>query len=128
MEALIIAATRQTPSVKFDPTDRHLRITGVSIPENASEFYLPVIDWLKNNGADLENGTTVSFSLTYFNSSSLKALYLVLMELKKLLDAGKSFDVFWYVEEEDEFMSEAAETFTEMVGIPLKLVTGSLED
>ena len=42
------------------------------------------------------------------------------------MNGGKKIDVQWYVEEDDEFMQEAGETFSEMVDIPLNMVTGSL--
>jgi hypothetical protein len=64
------------------------------------------------------------FSLPYFNSSSLKALYAVLVEIKNGIDQGKEFEVNWYVEDEDEFMIEAGETYQELLGMKINLITG----
>lgn len=126
MEALHLPATKNTPEVLFSPATGIYRLVGNSIPENASEFYSPVMIWLKDNLVHTANGATFEFDLPYFNSSSLKALYLVLLELKKEADKGKELKLRWYAEENDEFMSEAAETFTEMVGLELELVIGKL--
>ena len=126
MESLHITGNRQDPNVTFDPANGVFHIVGVSIPEHASEFYAPVLRWLQEAGHTIPDGSTIHCSLSYFNSSSLKALYLVLMEVQKLIDAGKRIAVNWYVEEDDEFMAEAAETFTEMVGIELNIINGKL--
>lgn len=127
MNALHLPATKNTPEVFFSPTANTYRIVGNSIPENASEFYAPVMNWLSENLEHAQHGATFEFDLPYFNSSSLKALYLVLLELKKEADKGKAIRLRWFAEENDEFMTEAAETFTEMVGLELELVIGKLQ-
>ena len=126
MEHFNIRATRNTPSVSYDPRINVFRLIGNSIPENASEFYTPVIEWLKRESRALPDGATFEFCLPYFNSSSLKALYLLLVELKKAMDAGKRFEAIWHVEEGDDFMSEAAETFTELAEIQFSMRAGLL--
>ncbi|MBL7950887.1 MAG: DUF1987 domain-containing protein [Flavobacteriales bacterium] len=127
MEDLHLTATKNTPEVFFSITAGTYRIMGNSIPENASELYAPVMAWLQKNLTHVADGATFEFDLPYFNSSSLKALYLVLLELKKEADQGKNLRLRWFAEENDEFMTEAAETFTEMVGIELELVIGKLQ-
>ena len=127
MEILRIAATRNTPAIFIDPAGNRFRMVGNSLPENAGEFYTPVIGQLKQALPELDNGSIFEFCLPYFNSSSLKAIYLMLVEIKKEIDKGKQFEVIWHVEEDDDFMSEAAETFTEMCGIELTLRMGLIE-
>lgn len=122
---LHLFATKSTPEVLFSPQQNIYRMVGNSIPENASETYAPVMEWLRNEFRSLSGPVTFDFDLPYFNSSSLKALYLVLLELKKATLAGKEIDLRWYIDENDEFMTEAAETFREMVGLDLKLVAGT---
>lgn len=127
MEPINIRATRNTPSVTYDAPGNLFSLIGNSIPENAGEFYTPVIDWLKHTLPTMPDGSTFAFCLPYFNSSSLKALYLLLMELKKEMDAGKRFETIWHLEEDDDFMTEAAETFTEMTGIEFTFKVGVIE-
>lgn len=126
MEAINILGTRNTPSVTYDDQARTFSVIGNSIPENASEFYAPIMNWLKAELPDMQDGTIFQFSLPYFNSSSLKALYLVLMEIKKEMHTGKQFSAIWHIEEGDDFMSEAAETFAEMTEIEFTLKEGLL--
>ncbi|MFZ1331496.1 MAG: DUF1987 domain-containing protein, partial [Flavobacteriales bacterium] len=98
-----------------------------SIPENAGKFYTPVLEWLRENITLINTGSVFEFCLPYFNSSSLKALYMMLMEVKKESEKGKKFEVDWYIEDDDDFMTDAAETFTEMVGIKLNLRKGPID-
>jgi len=124
MEQLHIVATRNTPSVVFLPEKATFHIVGSSIPEDPGTFYGPVVQWLQRNVAQLPDTCAFAFSLPYFNSSSLKALYSVLVEIKKGIDQGKAFEVNWYVEDEDEFMIEAGETYQELLGMKINLITG----
>jgi hypothetical protein len=121
-----IKATRNTPAVCFDPAVPSFTVAGNSIPENAGEFYGPIIEQLRQQIPAMTDGTSFVFCLPYFNSSSLKAIYLLLNEIKVGMDQGKRFEVIWHMEEEDDFMSDAAETFSEMTGIPFTLKTGLL--
>lgn len=124
MEELNIAATRNTPAVSYQPQDAKFIVSGHSIPENASNFYRPVMEWLIRNGSELPADCTFEFNLPYFNSSSLKALYLLLMEIKKAMQDRKGYRIAWYVEDGDEFMQEAADTFTELTGINIEVCQG----
>ena len=47
MKELNIEPTSTSPKVIFDPTTNIFEITGESRPENASVFYKPIIDWVK---------------------------------------------------------------------------------
>lgn len=124
MSQLIIIETRNTPAVLFDISTKCFRVSGHSIPENAGDFYTPVLNWLNKNLAEISSPAVFEFNLPYFNSSSLKALYLILKAIKKEITNGKAFEVVWFIEEDDDFMTEAAETFEEMVGLKLTLDTG----
>ena len=41
-----IKGTDETPEINFDKAGNCLKISGVSMPENALDFYLPAISWL----------------------------------------------------------------------------------
>lgn len=124
--AFDIKATRNTPAVRYEPATPAFIVAGNSIPENAGEFYGPIIEHLHKEIPGMPDGMSFIFCLPYFNSSSLKAIYLLLNEIKAGMDLGKRFDVIWHMEEEDDFMSDAAETFAEMTGISFILKAGLL--
>ncbi len=123
MEELNFPGTKNTPEIVYDRANSRYTVIGISIPENANAFYGPVIERTAKVLPDMADGTVFHFRLPYFNSSSLKALYMLLSEVKKALENGKSFIIEWCVEEDDEFMTEAAETFSEMLGVPLTVIT-----
>lgn len=125
MEELNIAATRNTPAVQYQAHPARFTVSGNSIPENAGNFYRPIMEWIARNGAGLPADCTFEFSLPYFNSSSLKALYLLLMEIKNAMQDRKEHRIAWYVEEEDEFMQEAADTFAELTGMHIEVCHGA---
>lgn len=122
MEALNIAATKNTPAITFDPASNRFSVIGISVPENASEFYQPIIERLFRAGDTPAPGSVFHFRLNYFNSSSLKAIYMLLSEVKKGIDSGHGYVIEWCVEQDDEFMQEAAETFSELLGVPLTVL------
>jgi hypothetical protein len=125
--ALNIVAERNSPAVSFNPEHCWFRIVGNSIPENAGAFYAPVVEWIRQHREQIPDGCVFEFSLPYFNSSSLKALYQVLQEIKMGIDQGKRFMVTWYVEEEDDFMLEAGETYRDMLGLDIDIKPGHIE-
>lgn len=122
MEPLIISASRNTPDIHFEPSTSTFEVSGISVPENASEFYQPVAQWLVNSLPHLSPGVTFVFRLTYFNSTSLKAIYQLLKNIKDANTMGASIKVQWHAEVDDEFMLESAEMYSEMLGMPIELV------
>lgn len=125
MDNLNIPASHNTPQVVYDPDSATFSMVGTSIPENAGAFYGPVVQWLQAHARDLPDDCTFIFSLPYFNSSSLKAIYTVLLEVKKAIDMGRNFTVNWHVEDQDDFMTEAGETYQDMLGMTINLTPGS---
>jgi hypothetical protein len=123
MGHLHIASTRNTPMVDLDLDQRRFQLVGHSLPENASQFYAPILDWLQTHLPSVEVPCTFEFNLPYFNSSSLKAIYLLLQTIKSGVDRGQQFTVKWFVEPDDDFMTEACETFQEMVDMDIQMLT-----
>lgn len=126
MENLLISATKSTPAVSFLPEQGIFSIVGRSLPENASDFYAPVLDWLEANLAELRGAANFAFDLTYFNSSSMKALFMLLSQIKERQMTGQELSVAWYVEDNDEFMTEAAETMMDLTGIKIEIRPGHM--
>lgn len=115
MTSLILPPTRNTPSIWFEPNAGRFEMSGISVPENASEFYQPVYDWLDGILPHIVEGQLFRFQLSYFNSTSLKAIFLL---LKRIVDngvLGPKAVIHWCVEEDDEFMIESAEMYMELL-------------
>jgi hypothetical protein len=116
MENLVIEGTKSSPRISFDAMAGILDISGESYPENAANFYTPVIDWI--NRFLQQKGTqpvTINITLHYFNSSSSK----VLMNLFEILDNahahGTPITVNWRYHEENDTAIECGEEFKEEI-------------
>jgi hypothetical protein len=114
MRALKVAGTEFTPDISFDPEKGKLDISGVSRPENANEFYEPVIEWLNNYIKVPADETSVNIRFDYFNTSSLKYFLIILSSLKEISDNGKPLEIFWWYDAEDESMLEAGKNLEEL--------------
>jgi hypothetical protein len=122
MEPFFIAATKSTPEIEIIHDDGTLSIRGMSIPENAAEFYAPVMMEVDRLARHSTGTITTVFDLSYFNSSSLKAIYMILARLKEARIMGSTLEVRWVVEDEDEFMLESSTYFEELLGIAMTIV------
>jgi len=114
MEGLEIAATDRTPAVSFDFDKHHLKISGESYPEDVSAFYHPIFEALDASLAGLGDGSCrFDFELIYFNSSSAKAIMMLMEKLDEAAANGAEVEVYWYYDEEDDTMRELGEEFGE---------------
>jgi len=123
MEPLIIGATEKTPGIIFDPYNDNYEISGNSRPENVSEFYYPVINWLIKFEKEVLDRKVIQFNkkhplnlnlkMNYFNSSSAKFLFH-----KK----GHIIRILWHFETDDEDMKYAGEEMSELLDIPFQFI------
>lgn len=120
MEALRIVETHFSPEVNLDKERSRFEFFGKSFPEDAKEFYAPIIDWFKDYVANPNRETTVVFKLEYFNTASSKKLVDMLNILKEIHRQKKVIMIYWYYKSDDEDMHETGETFSEIVGLPFK--------
>jgi hypothetical protein len=114
MQNLTIPATARTPEVNFDFGQHHLRLVGESYPEDVTDFYNPVFQALDSYLATIGQGRCrFDFELIYLNSSSAKAIMMLMDKLDAAAANGASVDVFWYYDKEDDTMQELGEEFGE---------------
>jgi len=109
-----IEATSRTPAVAFDFANHHLKIAGESYPEDVTEFYRPVFDALDVYLGKLGKGSCrFDFELIYLNSSSAKAVMMLIDKLEAAAKKGAAVDVYWFYDKEDDTMQELGEEFGE---------------
>ena len=84
MNSINIDPTVKTPKVNFDAGTGILEIEGRSIPENSTEFYKPIFEWLDNYITSPNSKTVFNFKLEYFNTSSSKCILDLFRKLEKL--------------------------------------------
>ena len=61
------------------------------------------------------------FHLPYFNSASMKGILMLMQRIKQGADSGKSWSIHWNVEDDDEFLLDAAESFEETLSFPIQI-------
>jgi len=118
METINVKATDDTPKVTLDAQNNVLLIAGRSLPENIEEFYQPIMDWLDEYSQEPNPETIFTFKMDYFNTLSHKAIFFLVMTLKKIHDAGRNVVVEWYFNEEDEDTREAGHELERVSKIP----------
>lgn len=122
MEVINIEPTNKTPKVVLDASKEVFEIEGRSIPENSTEFYKPVFDWLDNYMSGTGKTTQFNFKLEYFNTSSSKCILDIFRKLEKLHESGNNVVIKWHYEEDDEDMQEAGEDYQSIVKVPVELI------
>lgn len=122
MNTLIIDNTKETPRIHFDPGNNIFEISSRSLPEDADEFYMPIIHWLENYAEKPNPITNFTFKLDYYNTASARYITRIV----KILDQiGEEHDVkiYWYYREIDEDMQSMGEEFRDMVEVDFELIT-----
>ena len=121
METLVIEGTKKTPTVNFDKTSGKLELKGRSIPENAIEFYKPLVDWIEAYSVAPQSNTTVNVQLEYFNSSSSKCIIDILRRIEKIMNPGNNVIINWCCEDDDEDMLNAGYDFKATLKVPFRI-------
>ena len=117
MDNLKIAATERSPAVDFDFAAGRLSLKGESYPEDASAVFGPIFAALEPFlGAAKDCDVTFDFDLTYFNSSSAKALMNMFQMLDHAAEAGCRLTINWFFAPDDDTMKEFGEDFSEDLG------------
>ena len=119
MQTLHLQGTEDTPRIILDKKNGAMEISGRSLPEDSTEFYRPVLDWIGEYATNPNATTTFVFKLEYFNTASSKVILDVLYALEDI----KGIKVQWYFHDEDEDMEEAGQEFSELVEIPFEFLT-----
>lgn len=112
MNDLIIKGEKKTyftPDVNFSAKTGVCEIAGESYQEETFSFFNELIAWLEEYTLKVRKAIIFNVKLTYFNTSSARALLEMLLVLKKYKAQGAEVEINWYVQQEDEGMSEEAE-------------------
>lgn len=119
MEIINIPGTEDTPQVVLNKADGVFEISGRSLPEDAAEFYEPIISWIEQYEKQPNPSTSFMFKLEYFNTASSK----LILDVLSALEAVSGVKVVWYYHEDDEDMEEAGQEFSELVDVPFEFKT-----
>ena len=121
MKPLIIQATEDTPEIVFDPENGVFKISNVSLPENAIEFYAPVIDWLKKYKENPNPETIFDFNIEYLNTASSKQIFELIFLIDKISEFS-DVTIRWHYDVIDEDMHSLGIRFTHLVKVKFELI------
>ncbi len=110
MENLYIEGSDTLPSVQLNSSGL-LKITGRALPENAFNFFKPIIEWVKDFSSETVN---IEINLEYYNTAVSKQLY----DFLKVIDANynnKKINLNWFYEEGDDEILESGEIYEELL-------------
>lgn len=109
MTALQLDATSRTPAVTLDPAAGRLVLKGESYPEDVTSFYATLTSAISAYLDDGPGNLLTEIRLTYFNSSSARALMELLEQLDEAAGNGVQITIDWYCDPDDDITREFAE-------------------
>ncbi|MEZ4889694.1 MAG: DUF1987 domain-containing protein [Crocinitomicaceae bacterium] len=123
MKQFIVESSPSTPYISLNPDTGEMIIEGRAIPENADEFWNPIIHWFESYVHQPAANTVFKMKLEYFNTSSSKRILFLLYKLNTLVKEQNFASVQWYYREEDEEMFEVGNDYAYMVKVPFEFIT-----
>ena len=123
MNALVIETNdTTTPSVTLDKEKAIFEIAGWSHPEDAIDFYSPVLDWLNKYAEDPNAETHFHFRFQYYNTASAKQIFRTFSLLEDVAKKSKT-QIHWHHDAEDSDMLSAGERFSKMSTLPFEFIS-----
>lgn len=95
---LKIKATERTPLFEYNPKEYTFHMVGVSVPDNAKEFYKPILDWVEGySKTNITEQVTINIDLDYFSIQSAS----VLLKILKFFDKLPNVVLNWIFDDKD---------------------------
>jgi SiaC family regulatory phosphoprotein len=121
MNDLIIPGSISSPTVRLDAARGSMELSGESYPQNAFDFFAPILDWTRQYLRECPDPLSLELRLSYLNTSSTKCVIDLLDLLEGAYKIGRQVHVVWYCDKENERAQEAAEEFHEDVTLPFEI-------
>lgn len=110
MNDIYLARTTHSPEIDFRFSEHTLTMSGEAYPENANEFFHPLLMALEQYLGKVDSHDIVfNFRLTYFNSAATKMLYNIFELLNESACTSNRIVLNWYYDEEDDTILEFGE-------------------
>lgn len=122
MENLRIAATVKTPFVDLNQETGVMLVQGRSIPQDAEEFWEPILKWFYAYSVKPAENTCFIFDFEYFNISSSKRVLFLLYKLAEMNESGLNVEVEWRCQDGDKDMREVGNDYACMVNVTFRII------
>jgi len=121
IDRLFVEGKEDRPEIDMNPAENVFLIKGRSIPENAYDFYQPVIDWLDNYMKNPNSLSIFEFRFEHLNTHSTQQIMKILQKLKKLLNDSKA-KIKWYYNKDDNDMLELGSRLKELIDVDIRFI------
>ncbi len=119
---LTLAKTKNTLSVNFDAASGILELSGSSYPENTTEFFKPLIEWIQTYFLEVTGKMVLNIKIDYLNSSSIKYLSDMIDKLENYHKGGGEVELNWHHKEDDDDIKEMGEEIKEDVSFKFTII------
>ncbi|MBK7817327.1 MAG: DUF1987 family protein [Sphingobacteriaceae bacterium] len=128
MENIFIKGTKRTPEISLK-LNGFMSINGISIPEDATEFYRATMEWLdKYEKLDPEN-INLRINFVYINTTSTSMMLRILKKVFAVCSNKDNLKIVWTYETDDSDMFEQGKVLEKLVGHSFEFEqVNSLED
>lgn len=128
MESIFIKGTKRTPEISLK-LNGFMSINGISIPEDATEFYRATMEWLdKYEKLDPEN-INLRINFVYINTTSTSMMLRILKKVFAVCSNKDNLKITWTYERDDSDMYEQGKVLEKLVGHSFEFEqVDSLED
>ena len=110
MEPLIVEKTETTPSIEFNPETGNFCVKGESRPENAFEFFEPVLEWFNKFAIERKpEKIDLDLYIDYLNTISAKYITQLLFKFTNLEKDKIKVGINWYYKKYDQQALEDGE-------------------
>ncbi|MFO7869196.1 MAG: DUF1987 domain-containing protein [Bacteroidales bacterium] len=122
MDSLIIQKTEDTPQVDFNIETGVCKLSGRSLPENAIEFYQPILNWVESVLSESVHKEFIfEIKLEYFNTASSKQLAKMLLLIEKFHEYQKIL-IRWFYEKEDRDMFNSGNQYSKFLKLDFEFI------
>jgi hypothetical protein len=121
-DKFVLSGTEDTPEINFDRKANIFSISGRCYPEDAREFFKPVLEWLEAYVSSPNQSTNLEVDLEYVNSGSVKEVFKMLYLIEDIMESGKDAKVTWCYRSGDDLMEQKGIEFQKFLEAPVELI------
>lgn len=114
MKQINLVQTEDTPKVMFDGQNGVFEISGRSMPEDTSKFYLPLIEWLMEYSKAPLALSHFSFHFEFMSTSTTKQMMKLFFAIEQI-SKNKKVEVIWNYDKGDINMKRSGELLQKLV-------------
>jgi len=115
------ASSKNNPEIVLK-SEGIIKITGISISENATLFYEPIIKWIDKYIKEPANLTQVEIFIDKINGASKKNILLILQKITYLSLKNKKFTIIWYYRGDDDDMMQLGKEISDTLNVSFNYI------